>query len=227
MKKIIAGITVVLAVVLFASSTQFGQENCSCIRECAATRDRQINVLSPQRDVIEAQRDTALKRCATEECRTEARNIALRALKTLYGPANQAFYACHQACKAAHVDCRLPRTESRSELIFDCLDGKETCIVPVSTFCQLASDSCGDCRRSMCGGEWTLDSEFDLTTTLVAVDQLKNQRVLAKSFLRGNQSVLQVPEGMKLDGAEELYFEFSSAKQLKGPVKVNIRRPKK
>jgi hypothetical protein len=228
MKKIIVGITGVLAVVLFTSSTLFGQENCSCIRQCAVTRDRQLEALSRQRDEIEARRQAAYLRCgANRVCRMQADRAAQAALTQLERPANQAFEDCQRACMAAHVECRAPSTVSRQEFEVDCLDGRDVCMVPVSRFCQLASDSCGDCRRSMCGGEWTIDSEADLVTTLVAVDPAQNQRVLVKSFVRENQTVLQVPIGMKLNGAEELYFEFRSAKELKGPVKVMIQRPKK
>ncbi|HKO36295.1 MAG TPA: hypothetical protein VJV21_07425 [Pyrinomonadaceae bacterium] len=227
MKKILIGITVTLAVVLFTSSTLSGQQNCRCIRDCAATRDRQLNALARQRAAIEARRDAALLRCLTRQCRIEAENNAQTAIGELERPANQAFEDCQRACMAAHIECRASITVNRTEFEVDCLDGRDVCMVPVSKFCQLATDSCGDCRRSMCGGEWTIASEFDLTTTLIAVDPTKNRRVLAKSSLRGNQPVLQIPAGMKLDGAEELYFEFGSAKELKGQVKVTIQRPKK
>lgn len=113
----------------------------------------------------------------------------------------------------------------------DCVEGGAPCFKPVSEFCERASGGCEQCWQSLCGqGEWTVETvgnQLPLNTTLVAAtNPSKNPRVLAASFPRGNQSVLNVPPNIKLGEGEQLYFGFSSKQKPGGPVEVRLHRSK-
>lgn len=245
MKTLIVNILLSATMLLTFSVAAFGQAHCdreyrACVSTCNATANRTRSQNQLQRSQIRLQLNRDLIQCniqfhdlrARQQCRREkqaAANAALAELDRSDRQAERDRITCISDCRTRLRECRQPPSPQPivgGDFEVDCVEGGPPCRGAVSEFCQRAQGACDDCWRSLCGGgDWLIDSDSPLrSVTLVAVSASKRSRVLATSYLNGRRSRLNVPRNLRLRTGEQLYFEFSPRRRMRGPVKITIHR---